>query len=90
MRHPDRAPEGDDGRVATGRTGMRRWLDRVVTTCTLGRPLTPYGYDYSVHDLRVDEECVCPRCLHWIEPEDIVRRTAYGPAQHEACPARFD
>jgi hypothetical protein len=29
---------------------------------------------------------VCPRCLGWIGPDDIVRRTALGPAQHEACP----
>jgi len=49
-------------------------------------PVAPYGYDYSAHDLRIDEDVVCPRCLEWISPRDIVRRTAYGPAQHEACP----
>ena len=49
-------------------------------------PVAPYGYDYSSHDLHIDEDVVCPRCLEWIAPRDIVRRTAYGPAQHEACP----
>jgi len=48
--------------------------------------MAPYGYDYSSHDLRIDEDVVCPRCLEWIEPHEIVRRTVYGPAQHEACP----
>ena len=48
-------------------------------------PVAAYGYDFSVHDLRIDEEVVCPRCLAWIAPHEIVRRTAYGPAQHEAC-----
>jgi len=68
------------------RTTLQLWLDRVAVVCALGRPVAPHGYDYSAHDLRVDEDCVCPRCLHWISPEDIVRRTAYGLTQHEACP----
>ena len=50
-------------------------------------PPTPYGHDFAANDLTLDEESVCPRCLHWIGPDDIVRRTAYGPAQHEACPS---
>jgi len=49
-------------------------------------PATPYGHDFAANDLTLDEESVCPRCLHWIGPEEIVRRTAFGPAQHEACP----
>ena len=49
-------------------------------------PVAPPGHDFSANDLRLDDDAVCPRCLHWIEPDDIVRRTAYGPAQHEACP----
>jgi hypothetical protein len=32
-------------------------------------------------------DAVCPRCLQWIEERDYVRRTAYGPLQHEVCPA---
>ena len=31
-------------------------------------------------------DAVCPRCLRWIEERDFVRRTAYGPLQHEVCP----
>jgi hypothetical protein len=49
-------------------------------------PAAPYGYDFAANDLTLDEESVCPRCLHWIGPDEIVRRTAFGPAQHEACP----
>jgi hypothetical protein len=37
------------------------------------------------HELHVDADAVCPRCLSWIEPGDYVRRTAYGPYQHESC-----
>lgn len=33
-------------------------------------------------------DAVCPRCLTWIEERDYVRRTAYGPLQHEVCPER--
>ena len=54
----------------------------------LDAPQPPYGYDFSVNDMHVDEDAVCPVCLDWIEPDDIVRRTAYGPVQHEACPLR--
>ena len=49
-------------------------------------PVAAYGYDFTVHDLRIDDDVVCPRCLEWIAPHEFVRRTAYGPAQHEACP----
>lgn len=73
--------------MARGTRSLRRWVDHVAILCTVGRPLTPYGYDFSVHDLHVDEDSVCPRCLQWISPDDIVRRTAYGPVQHETCPA---
>ena len=37
------------------------------------------------HELHVDADAICPRCLQWIEPGDFVRRTAYGPHQHESC-----
>lgn len=53
---------------------------------TTRAPAAPYGHDFAANDLTLDEESVCPRCLHWIGPEEIVRRTAFGPAQHEACP----
>jgi hypothetical protein len=32
-------------------------------------------------------DAICPRCLRWIEEREFVRRTAYGPLQHEVCPA---
>ena len=37
------------------------------------------------HELHADSDAICPRCLHWIEPDEFVRRTAYGPLQHESC-----
>ena len=37
------------------------------------------------HELHVEADAICPRCMHWIEPGDFVRRTAYGPHQHETC-----
>jgi hypothetical protein len=51
-----------------------------------GSPVAPPGHDFSRNELHVDEEVVCPKCLRWITPHDIVRRTVYGLAQHEACP----
>jgi hypothetical protein len=36
--------------------------------------------------LRGRQDAVCPRCLEWIDEREYVRRTAYGPLQHEACP----
>lgn len=66
------------------------WLlragNRVATLASARAPQTPHGYDFSSHDLRLDDELVCPRCLGWISAGEIVRRTAYGPAQHEVCP----
>jgi hypothetical protein len=65
-----------------------RWLDRWgLLLLPSHTPATPYGHDFAANDLRLDEESVCPRCLQWIGPDDIVRRTAFGPAQHEACPS---
>lgn len=39
----------------------------------------------DVH-LHGELDAVCPRCLRWIEDFEYVRRTAYGPLQHEVCP----
>jgi hypothetical protein len=61
-------------------------LDRYSRVPAPPVPVAPPGHDFSANELHVDEDLVCPRCLSWIAPEDIVRRTAYGPAQHEACP----
>jgi len=46
----------------------------------------PYGYDFIGNVMRVDTDAICPRCFGWIAPHDIVRRTAFGLLQHEACP----
>jgi hypothetical protein len=52
----------------------------------LPRPGGPHGHrSTDDHDLHVDADAVCPRCLTWIQPSDHVRRTAYGPYQHESC-----
>ncbi len=45
-----------------------------------------HGHDFTTNLLHVDADAICPRCLEWINPADIVRRTAYGPVQHETCP----
>jgi len=39
----------------------------------------------SDHELHVDRDAICPRCMQWIEPSDFVRQTRYGIVQHEAC-----
>lgn len=44
------------------------------------------GHDFTRNLLHVDTDAICPRCFGWIAPRDIVRRTAYGLVQHEACP----
>ena len=68
----------------------QRWLGRLGLLMAKGPPLAPYGWDYAANVLHLDEDGICPRCLCWIEPQDIVRRTAYGPAQHESCPLRLE
>jgi hypothetical protein len=37
------------------------------------------------HELHVDADLICPRCLRWIDPADYVRQTRIGLLQHEAC-----
>ena len=39
--------------------------------------------DFSLH---VDADAICPRCLHWIDADEYVRRNALGLVQHESCP----
>lgn len=63
-----------------------RLLDRLGVMGAARAPVAPYGHDFAANELHVDEDSICPRCLTWISAEDIVRRTAFGPAQHEACP----
>jgi hypothetical protein len=43
------------------------------------------GHDFTLNLLHADTDAICPRCMTWIAAEDIVRRTAYGLLQHEAC-----
>jgi hypothetical protein len=59
---------------------------RVAGLLSASAPATPRGHGFSTHDLHVEGDLICPRCLGWISRTDIVRRTAYGPFQHEACP----
>jgi len=56
--------------------GSRRWHADLLSAFVL-----PDGHLHGAQD------AVCPRCLHWIEDGEFVRRTAYGPLQHEVCPA---
>lgn len=46
----------------------------------------PYGFDFAANVMHADTDGICPRCLTWLEPDDIVRRTGFGPLQHETCP----
>ena len=46
------------------------------------------GYDFASNVMHVDGDDICPKCLGWISATAIVRRTAYGLVQHEACPRR--
>jgi len=66
----------------------QRWVGRLALLAAR-QPQAPHGYDFSTNVLHLDEDGICPVCLGWIEPHDIVRRTAYGPAQHEVCPKRL-
>lgn len=44
------------------------------------------AYPTPDRHLHGELDAVCPRCMRWIEERDFVRRTAYGPLQHEVCP----
>ncbi|MGB8651854.1 MAG: hypothetical protein WCD35_14460 [Mycobacteriales bacterium] len=67
----------------------RSSLDRLVEA-GLVRPDPDAGDGSALLDahLHGGEDAVCPRCLGWIEERQFVRRTAYGPLQHEVCPQR--
>jgi hypothetical protein len=51
--------------------------------------LTPTGRSRGPrtddHELHVDADLICPRCLTWIDPADFVRHNRLGLVQHEAC-----
>lgn len=44
------------------------------------------GHDFASNVMHIDSDDICPKCLGWISTTAIVRRTAYGLVQHEACP----
>ena len=77
--------QGQAGQVRQGgslRLGdgvYRSMRASLAADCAAPRPSS------TEHELHVDADAVCPRCLRWIEPDDYVRRTAYGPHQHESC-----
>jgi hypothetical protein len=51
---------------------------------------TRHGHDFTANLLHIEADTLCPRCLSWIAPDQVVRRTAYGLFQHEACPLVLD
>jgi hypothetical protein len=65
--------------------GRSSWGGRMSLLSTRGRE-APFGHDFAANVMHVDADAICPRCFAWITPHDIVRRTAYGLLQHEACP----
>jgi hypothetical protein len=73
------------GRVQNARTmSLGDGVYRGMRAALAADRATPAVRD-SEHELHVDADAVCPRCMRWIEPGDFVRRTAYGPHQHESC-----
>jgi hypothetical protein len=58
---------------------------RLMMLPTRGRE-APFGFDFASNVMHVETDAICPRCMSWITGSDIVRRTAYGLLQHEACP----
>jgi hypothetical protein len=63
---------------------------RLLARFGLGAIDPVHGQDFTTNLLHVDADTICPRCLSWIAPEDVVRRTAYGLIQHEACRIPLD
>jgi hypothetical protein len=66
-----------------------RWAFDGLAGVGLGRAGAEYMDTARLEDghLHGALDAICPRCLQWIEERDFVRRTAYGPLQHEVCPA---
>jgi hypothetical protein len=46
------------------------------------------GHDFASNVMHIEADTICPKCFGWISATAIVRRTAYGLVQHEACPRR--
>jgi len=68
-------------RVGPTSVGDRAWRSLLgAPDNSVGvRPRDPH------HELHVDADAVCPRCLRWIDPADFVRQTRIGLVQHEIC-----
>ncbi|MFI5100638.1 MAG: hypothetical protein ACHQE5_09010 [Actinomycetes bacterium] len=64
--------------------GLTDGVYRGMRAALAGGCLIPHTRG-TENELHVDADAVCPRCLQWIEPGDYVRRTAFGPHQHESC-----
>ena len=67
---------------------MARWSLEKLATLGMRRAEAEDLSAFVVPDghLHGELDAVCPRCLRWIEDREYVRRTAYGPLQHEVCP----
>lgn len=68
---------------------MAQWSLEQLATLGLRRVDAEELSAFVVPDghLHALQDAVCPRCFRWIEDQEFVRRTAYGPLQHEVCPA---
>ena len=65
-----------------------RWVLERMAVIGLGHGDAELTAEFVLRDghLHGELDAICPRCLTWIEERDFVRRTAYGPLQHEVCP----
>ena len=61
-------------------------LDRMVGVSLVRADLDVEPVELIDSHLHGDVDAICPRCLAWIEERDYVRKTAFGPLQHEVCP----
>ena len=68
-----------------------RWVLERMSAIGLGRADADCSSEFRLLDghLHGELDAICPRCLRWIEEREFVRRTAYGPLQHEVCPEQL-
>jgi hypothetical protein len=67
---------------------VARWSFEQLASIGLDHALAEGVSAFVLPDghLHPDEDAICPRCMGWIEEREFVRRTAFGPLQHEVCP----
>jgi hypothetical protein len=58
---------------------------RIAMLAAIRPRQAPPGHDFAANLLRIDADAICPKCMQWVTPRDIVRRTAFGLIQHESC-----